>query len=342
MEIAKVVELFDAIAPAHEQAWNIEPLVEGRLYLSKSSDKKPALFLEGTSESFGPLPLLSTIQHSRDVVALPSKRNFEALRITAKDSANDCRVLAHIAYELAWRIEQKPEILNQDLIGQVTWLFSLLGGDRLPMSSEKQLGLVGELLFLRRLLQRAHTKSVHVLDALKCWTGAEQAKRDFYGSKTAVEAKATAHVARLHHIGSIDQLTPQEDDEALYLFSVGIRLDPTAPKKMTNYVADIESLLIDKNGKADEIAVGQFRQRISTSGFDWADRDLYERQAGFLAPHLTPELFAVSKLNRLSLDHFIEGKIPETVRSISYVLEITALPLDQSEAAKVLDRMLGL
>jgi hypothetical protein len=124
------------------------------------------------------------------------------------------------------------------------------------------------------------------------------------------------------------------------LFSVGIRQDPTAPRKVTNYVADVETLLVDSAGNTDSTALHYFRAQLRSYGFDWAHQDIYERLEGFLAPHLIPALFREAQLRRLSLNDFVGGKVPETVRAIAYALEVMAPPLSAEEFSVVLDRIL--
>jgi hypothetical protein len=342
MDIEQIDEAFRSIAPSADGKWSIRTLIAERLHLSMSPERTPALFIEGDKASFGPLPPISSVDHSNSVTSLPSGREFRALRITANDQQNSRRALAHIAYELVWRLEQIPSPNNLDLLKEVRWLFPLLGGQRLPMSRERQLGFIGETLFLRRLLNRAHQHRIDVKHALQSWMGFEPAKRDFYREGTAVEVKSTGLQARLHHIGSIDQLTPQQQNEAVYLFSVGIRSDPSAPKRLPNFVLDIEALLVDQDGNPNHGALDMFRSQAATYGFAWSDQDLYERENGFLAPHLFPELFDTDDLNCLQLSHFVDGKIPETVRSISYVLEVAGTPLQASTANQVLDALLGM
>ncbi len=126
------------------------------------------------------------------------------------------------------------------------------------------------------------------------------------------------------------------------MFSVGIRSDPSAPKRLPNFVLDIEALLVDQDGNPNHGALDMFRSQAATYGFAWSDQDLYERENGFLAPHLFPELFDTDDLNCLQLSHFVDGKIPETVRSISYVLEVAGTPLQASTANQVLDALLGM
>jgi hypothetical protein len=109
---------------------------------------------------------------------------------------------------------------------------------------------------------------------------------------------------------------------------------------VTHYVADVEALLVDAAGIPDENALEHFRRQLRAYGFDWSHKDIYERTDGFLAPHLSPALFRETELGRLKLEHFARGRIPETVRSIAYSLEVMAPALSASESNRVLDLLL--
>jgi hypothetical protein len=264
------------------------------------------------------------------------------LRIQCLNAANSSRILAHIAYELALRLKLDSNIENLALIQEVGWLLNLIGKQRTTMVSERQKGLVGECFFLRLLLLRCHSRGRDIQSALDTWTGHEASKRDFFRQGIAVEAKATANTTRLHHISSLDQLSPQSAEEKVYLFSVGIRQDTSAPKKLTHFIADIENLLVDDRGITDLNAVESFRFKVAAYGFDRSLSDLYEREPGFLAPHLSPSVFRSSELRALSAADFVGGGPPETVRSVSYALEVMAEPLTDAGVLSVIDELLGL
>ena len=339
--IEDIIERLKRIAPARGDRWNVEMLVADRLYLTRSENSLFSLFIEGTRESFGTLPQIGVVAHSDQVFALPGGKRLSVLRIGCDDFVNGNRVLAHIAYELAWKLEARPQPDNKSLIASIGWLLSLLGQQEPTLSPERQKGLVGECIFLRMLLLRCHELKLNIMTALNVWSGPDNAKRDFFVRGVAVEAKATANIVRLHQIGSLDQLAPHEEGEAVYLFSVGIRQDATGPKKVTHYVGDVEALLIDERGGADASALELFRRQLLSYGFDWSQRDLYERQHGFLSPHLLPALFREKDLHRLTLSDFVGSKVPETVRSISYSLEVVADPLSREECHQVLDKLLS-
>jgi len=340
--IEEIVESLQRIPPARGNRWNVVELVPGRAHLTRAEDGLFALFLEGDKASFGALPAISAVQHSDDVIALPAGRKFSALRLIGGDQANGNRVLAHIAYETTWRLQSDPRPKNDELIRAIGWLLILLGTDASGMSLERQKGLIGECMFLRMLLLRAQEQGISSMRALSTWTGHENSKRDFYARGLAVEAKSTGSAMRLHQISSMDQLAPQEADEDVYLFSVGIRQDRTAPRKITNYVADVEALLVDARGRRDDAASEHFRGQLRAYGFDWSQREIYERMDGFLAPHLAPALFKESELRRLKLEDFVGGRVPETVRSVAYSLEVMAPPMSTNELNEVLDRLLGI
>lgn len=340
IDIEQIVASFHRIAPAKANRWNVQELVRDRLHLTRAEDGLFALFLEGEKSSFGPLPAIATVQHSDDVIGLPAGRRFSALRLVGSEQQNGNRILAHIAYEIAWRLQFQPTPGNEELIRAIGWLLVLLGPDATGMAAERQKGLIGECIFLRMLLLRGHERGINNLAALSAWTGHENAKRDFYSSGIAVEVKTTANATRLHQISSLDQLAPQTSDEEVYLFSVGIRQDPTAPRKVTHYVADVEALLVDALGNSDKSALEYYRKQLRSYGFDWSHKEVYERTDGFLAPHLPPALFRETELRRLKLNDFIGGKIPETVRSIAYSLEVMAPAVEGDDSIRVLDCLL--
>jgi hypothetical protein len=333
MNIEDLVQSFQEILP-QEDCWPVVTLIPGRLHLSKSSEDQPAIFLEGDRASFGVIPAYEILQHSDEIVAMPSGERISALRVMAGADASAVRPLAHIVYEMWWELSHLPEVRNDVLLQKVEWLFSVLGPELSFISEERQIGLVGELLFLRRLLLRCHQRGRSGTDAVSAWHAS--AKRDFYMPGVAVEVKTTAHVARLHHIASLDQLASQEHGERVYLFSVGIRRDSTAPKKLIHFIKDVEALL-EGDGSHGE-AVVLFRKKLASIGISDSNRESFTQAPGFLAPHLPPHLFDVSSLRVLTVADFVNQRIPETVRSLSYTLEVIGPPV--SETDMVLDRML--
>jgi len=315
-------------------------LVEERLHLSRGSAGQFAIFLEGPRESFGKLPPLDGLEHADSITALPSSRQFAALRILSSDVVHGNRVLAHIAYELARRLEEYPEIGNEALFGDVEWVLLLLRESEDVLSPERQRGLVGECLLLRTLLMTARKIGLGSTAVLDRWWGHSPSKRDFAAKGLAIEAKSTEQNSRQHHVSSLAQLEPQEADERVYVFSVGLKADLSAPKKLPDFVQEVELNLINDDGSVDAEAVEKFRKQCEAYGYHPRHADLYRGSAGYLKPHLPPALFPESDLDRLRLSSFVNGALPGMVVSVSYVLDIKGPPLADAETEDVLRELL--
>ena len=121
------------------------------------------------------------------------------------------------------------------------------------LSTERQTGLYGELLLLRRL---ERTLGAAALDA---WTGPSKAAHDFRLGDFELEAKATRGERRVHTINGLAQLEPSP---GCRLFVVSIQL--TAAGAGGESLADLISGLRDRfteRGVGDE-----FSQSIEVSG----------------------------------------------------------------------------
>lgn len=87
------------------------------------------------------------------------------------------------------------------------------------------LGLAGELLFLRALLQQSPVMAR--ADVLQTWKGADRSTRDFQIGATGVEVKTTTSDVSEHHIHGLAQVNLGHAvdgvvETALYLLSVGV------------------------------------------------------------------------------------------------------------------------
>jgi len=338
--IEELVALFGGIPTADGQRWTVETLVPGRLHLSRGDGGEFAIFMEGAAETFGEIPPRVGVAHSDSVIALPSGRAIAALRIASQDPIHGNRVIAHIAYELGRRLEAGTDVENEELLASVSWILPLLGGREAVLGAERQYGLVGECVLLLRLLSSAARLGVLGREALRRWKGAGASKRDFAAKGIAIEVKTTSHATRLHHFGSIDQLNPQSPDEEVFLFSLAMRLDHSAPKKLPDFFAEIEAGLVTTTGSRDEEAVDQFREQLLQYGYDPAYDSLYRTQPGFGPPHLPPTLYRERDLDRVRLTSFKGDRLPSMVVNVGYDLEVHGSGLSNDEADAVLKKLL--
>jgi hypothetical protein len=342
LSIETIAEAFAGLPPASERCWQAHPLVPGRLFLSRGEHGEHALFLTGDRASFGTSPSVPGVDHAADLVALPEGLPLAALRLMSRDLVNGPRVMGHIAYELASRLLAVPTSSNEALLVASGWVLVLLGKvDPEPLSRERQIGLVGECIFLRMLLRRAIDCGIPASVAVARWTGHGHALRDFVAKGVAVEVKTTTVTTRRHEIGSLEQLDPQEPNEEVLVFSVGLRRDVSAPRKLSHYVEDARQLLVTPDGEPDPVSQSAFALRLELYGYRDQDRERYDQEPGYLPrAYLPGALYTEAALARLRLQSFVGGALPVMVTNLQYTLEITAEPLDAFSAQAVLDRLL--
>jgi hypothetical protein len=338
--IEEIAHAFEALEPATGDRWNVETLVPGRLHISRGATGQYTVFLEGSLDSFGSLPPVGGLEHSTAVTALPSSREFAVLRISCRDQLHGDRVLSHIAYELARRLVEHPPVTNAELFRQVEWVLLLLGGRDAVLSPERQLGLAGECVLLRKLLVIARKRGLSSMAVLERWWGHQPARRDFAALDIAIEVKTTSQNARQHQVGSIEQLDPQSPSEELYIFSLGMRSDVTAPRKLPHFVDDVEAQLITMAGAPDPSAIALFQDQLKAYGYERARLAYYLNGPGYLKPHLAGALFPERDLERLRHDSFVGGQLPNMVIGVSYVLQVTSEPLADAVADQVFERLL--
>ena len=265
---------------------------------------------------------------------------FRALRLSAPANAIGPRAIAHIAYEMARCLRDDPEIDNATLIARVDWILQLLGREPSLLSDERQRGLIAECLLLTQILAAGRDAGIGVSSVLERWWGPAGGRRDFAASGVAIEVKSTAQNARMHHIGSLEQLTPSSPDEELYLFSIGIKTDPASSRTLPVYVADVEAQLVDSSGRTDISALESFRMKLESAGYHRDFEGVYRSGPGH-QPNaaLGPGVFRVSDLDILTISSFKKDQLPAMVRQVSYQLEILADPLNDQQTSALLAQL---
>jgi hypothetical protein len=297
------------------------------------------MFIVGERSTFGRVPRFSGVSYSDAITVVPSGNTLAALRFTTGSLSSGNRVMAHIAYELIRLLQAKPEATNAQLLDEVRWVLELLGGRDTALTEDGQKGLVGELVLLRKLLQHARKAGIPASAALDAWFGYDRSKRDFAGHGVAVEVKFTSATTRQHHVHGLAQLEVQGDEEVL-VFSLGAKLDQSAPRKLPDFVADVQALLIDGAGSPDEDLRARFRERLEAYGYVQEMEQVYRGGPGFLNFHLPPRMYREKDLDRVRVGSFKNDQLPSMVLDVSYILEIRAPELDDANEAKVLDRLL--
>jgi hypothetical protein len=173
-----------------------------------------------------------------------------------------------------------------------------------PMTLEAQVGLLGELWMLNRLLDSNLGQ-----EALNCWQGPMHAAQDFHVRGGALEVKSTAGGgAFLARINSIEQL----DTNRLPFFLCALRFEE----------GDTGQSLVD--------VVSRLRERLMESGHR-RTFDALLLIVGYLDEHaqhygrvlVMKELRAFHVAN--DMPRLLRSAIPAAIRSAAYVLDLDAL-----------------
>lgn len=190
-------------------------------------------------------------------------------------------------------------------------LLSVLG----RMSGHQELGLLGELLILEKLIT-----SIGESKAMGAWRGPEMEEHDFGFQAFDVEVKTTLAEDRVHQIGSLTQLEPSLNRD-LWLVSVQLTGAGIQGVTLPEMIDRIAAQLLPRHLSE------QFFRYLHGLGWDDEQRNLYVRTFALRAPiysyRITPEFPALtaSKLSRANYPI-------ERLTHVSYGLHIAGIAPD--------------
>ncbi|MBO9429547.1 PD-(D/E)XK motif protein [Sulfitobacter sp. R18_1] len=175
------------------------------------------------------------------------------------------QVGAFIAAEL---LREKADV-NLERAFAVTEPLIELAINRMEISENAILGLVGELLLLDALCRRATDPQVGPI--VQAWDGWRRSARDFTWEGMGVEVKTTTRATSSHAIHGVHQIEPipASDDSTgearLLLVSIGLcEADFDTPS--LSIPALVESIVERLNASGASGVVDQFLSRVSTYG----------------------------------------------------------------------------
>lgn len=323
---------FKSLEQPDNNRWHLHTLLPGRLHLSVNHEGRSTVFIEGDAHSFGRLPMVSGVEHRDDAVDVETGNLFKAVRVTASNDQHGNQAIAFIAYEISRTVDSEPDVDNATLLGKVNWILKLLGVETSMLSSQRQRGLVAECLLLRRLFQIGRVNGIAPLTVIDRWWGPIGGKRDFAAAGITIEVKSTASNTRTHHVASIDQLEPLSAGEEGYLYSIGIKSEPTAHRKLPIYLADVANEIVDTDGEPVPEVISEFYRKLVSVGYDRQSEHIYASEPGILPNStLPPKLFHVDDIDRVRLSSFKGDQLPSMVTAVSYEINITASPLSEQD-----------
>jgi hypothetical protein len=176
---------------------------------------------------------------------------------------------------IADRVQLDSQPVDQ-AIAETLQSWTALLRRRSLLTEETQLGLLGELLFLRRLAEKQGW-----LNATEAWRGPDSEEHDFSLPRVDVEVKTTKSETRVHHIASLTQLVPKMQ-RPLILLSVQLTLGAGGRDSFS--LADVVRRVVSTATEANRATGEAIRERIR--GFGWGDNDavFYDERYQLRAP----------------------------------------------------------
>lgn len=182
------------------------------------------------------------------------------------------RQFYHFAVAVAERlIVEKTSAM--DAIAMELQCFTDLLEERSLLGIERQLGLLGELIVLERLIAKAGVR------ALDSWLGPMGEPHDFRFKHREFEAKATVSPHRIHTIHGTEQLVPS-DGCSLYLVSV--LLGPPGASEGFSLADKVAQLSLQFAPNPARLT--QFVTSLEACAFRNEDRDHYSRRFALRRP----------------------------------------------------------
>jgi hypothetical protein len=141
---------------------------------------------------------------------------------------------------------------------------------RMLLPEEYVLGLIGELLILRELLQTACGRVPPATDPTACWRGWQRQARDFVLPRASIEVKTTGLSVSRHRISGLDQVEPRAIDgdqlERLFIASVGLRRSSGGIGHSIAGLADDIILALRRDSTDPNQAEAKFLDRLRQYG----------------------------------------------------------------------------
>lgn len=220
--------------------------------------------------------------------------NFTILTrsVLSRIDADNCDVSAEIISEInLWRL-----FLEKPVEGL--------------LSIEEQLGIIGELLLL---------KKIALMDsdlALKYWC-ADKGEIDFVSGLKLIEVKASSSGKHTHIINGLDQLKISDDKELYILSFAFLRSDIYTDFNLTDVIADTS--LIFRN---DPVSNRDFYVKLRNRNFNMFDIQKYKNYCFSL---IDAKLFSVTvETPRLTSDNLKKPLNPR-ISKIRYTLDLDGL-----------------
>lgn len=267
---------------------------------------------------------------------LPEGKGFEVTRadphgdgktwlaLTRKESGS-IELFADMVVDVAEAMDSVAgdgeEFLLRTMLGRVrSWQEFMRTGAQ-TLSSEAEIGLIGELVFLLSLLE-ANVPASHAVEA---WMGPLDGIQDFEIGTGAVEVKATLSSSGFPaKIGSLEQL---DDSLRQPLFIAAVRFTQSVSgKNLPEFVQNLRSKI-----KKDQEAERIFSDRLRLAGYFDGHSGRYPRR------------FSVEDMRVVEVEgtfpRLIPGNVPNGIRWVMYEVDLDRVSSENVDVVDVLKKM---
>jgi hypothetical protein len=230
------------------------------------------------------------------------------------------RQFYHFAAAVAERVivEKRPAI---EAIGLELQCFADLLEEKAVLGIERQLGLVGEIIFLERLVEKRG------MGALDSWLGPTGEPHDFRLQALEFEVKTTVSPHRIHTIHGTEQLVPSKGC-SLYLISV--LLGPPGASdgfSLAEKVAQLSERFAPMSAR-----LTQFTTALEACGFRIADSGHYTRRFAIRRPMgLIPVDKTFPAITRPTIQSAL-GPLAPRIDSLQYDVSVEGLEHEDGSA----------
>ena len=193
--------------------------------------------------------------------------------------------------------------------------FGYILAKRARMSTEKELGLLGELLFLRALIQSRGTEQ-----GLHSWIGPDGGVHDFEIDGASFEVKTTRSPERKHHIANEHQLEPTLNSELRLVSIQTVKATGSDCWGLPALVAQLEDTCQTQSES--------LRRKLSDAG--WSANQSQAPFGTWKLSNPALEFIVNGQFPRVTTAHLAEASSsPELISDVSYIVHLDQyLPSD--------------
>jgi len=176
------------------------------------------------------------------------------------------------------------------------------------LSDEKRRGLIGELMYLKRIIDSGKAGS----DALAGWVGPDGADQDFVYDKRWREIKTTGISSDRISIHSLEQLGDEGDEGDLIVF----RIDPSAPEAEGAFTLRtlVKGIIAMLGSSFSDIEL--FTDKLSSAGY--IDLKVYDK---YPYKYFNDETYEVNS----DFPRLTKGLIRPEITNCEYMLSVSSI-----------------